>query len=281
MIAPASQPGSNGTAKHTDEKRSTDPLEYVSASRLKNFLSCRLRFYFEKVLALPRPLAPNLHLGKAVHAGLQHYNKARWRGGDASEQAVLAAFNTAFEHPEDDAKVNWDEADDEGEAKTKGEAVLSAFLAHQQNLIEPLPMGVEVSVHAELPSLALPLLGVIDLVKADRTTVDYKTVGSTPNVEQEAWQHEIQLTAYALLIEDATNEPSPGSELVFLVKTKSPKVLVHRSPPATQLQRDRFARLVEIYANGVTNEHYHPSPGMQCSWCSFRQECSRWKGGAL
>jgi putative RecB family exonuclease len=104
-------------------------------------------------------------------------------------------------------------------------------------------------------------------VKADRTTVDYKTVGSTPNVDQEAWQHEIQLTAYALLIEDATSEPSPGSELVFLVKTKSPKVIVHRSPPPTQLQRDRFARLVEVYANGVSNEQYHPSPGMQCSWC--------------
>jgi CRISPR/Cas system-associated exonuclease Cas4 (RecB family) len=280
MIAPASTPGSNGTAKPADEK-STDPLEYVSASRLKNFLSCRLRFYFEKVLNLPRPLAPKLHLGRAVHAGLQHYNKARWRGGDASEPAVLAAFNTAFTHPEDDAKIAWDEPDEESEARAKGEEVLIAFLARQQTLIEPLPMGVEVSVHAELPSLALPLLGVIDLVKADRTTVDYKTVGTTPNVEQEAWQHEIQLTAYALLIEDATGEASPGSELVFLVKTKAPKVIVHRSPTPTQLQRDRFARLVEIYANAVTNERYHPSPGMQCSWCSFRQECSRWKGGVL
>ena len=280
MIAPASPPGSNGTAKHTDEKKSTDPLEYVSASRLKNFLSCRLRFYFEKVLALPRPIGANLHLGKAVHAGLQHYNLARWRGGDASEQAVLAAYHTAFDHPEDDIEVGWD-GEDELDAKLKGEAVLSAFLTHQQNLIEPLPMGVEVSVHAELSNLALPLLGVIDLVKADRTTVDYKTVGSTPNVEQEAWQHEIQLTAYALLIEDATSEASPGSELVFLVKTKTPKVIVHRSPPPSQIQRDRFARLVEVYANGVSNEQYHPSPGMQCSWCSFRRECSKWKGGAL
>ena len=209
MIALDSIHGSNGTAKHLPEKKSTDPLEYVSASRLKNFLSCRLRFYFEKVLALPRPLSPNLHFGKAVHAAIQHYNKARWRGGDASEPAVLSAFADAFAHPENNVAVNWDEPEEEAELKAKGELVLAAFLAHQQHLIEPQPMGVEVKVTAELPWLALPLLGIIDLVKADRRAVDYKTIGATPNLELEAWQHEVQLTLYALLIEDATGEPSP------------------------------------------------------------------------
>ena len=254
MIAPASPPGSNGTAKHIPEQKSTDPLEYVSPSRLKNVLSCRLRFYFEKVLALPRPLAPKLHFGKAVHAGIQHYNKARWRGGDASEPAVLSAFAEAFAHPEDNKTVAWDEPDEEAEMKAKGEVLLSAFLTHQQHVIEPQPMGVEVRLSAEVQGLALPLLGIIDLVKADRRAVDYKTIGATPKLELEAWQHKVQLTLYALLIEDATGEPSPGSELVFLVKTKTPKVLVHRSPTPSQVQRDRFARLVEIYANGVANE---------------------------
>ncbi len=279
MIALDSIHGSNGTAKHLPEKKSTDPLEYVSASRLKNFLSCRLRFYFEKVLALPRPLSPNLHFGKAVHAAIQHYNKARWRGGDASEPAVLSAFADAFAHPENNVAVNWDEPEEEAELKAKGELVLAAFLAHQQHLIEPQPMGVEVKVTAELPWLALPLLGIIDLVKADRRAVDYKTIGATPNLELEAWQHEVQLTLYALLIEDATGEPSPGNELVFLVKTKVPKVLVHRTPAPSPVQRDRFAKLVETYATEVANERYYPSPGMQCSWCSFRNECSKWKGG--
>jgi putative RecB family exonuclease len=279
MIALASTPGSNGTAEPAPVQKSTDPLEYVSASRLKNFLSCRLRFYFEKVLALKRPLASKLHLGKAVHAGIQHYNKARWRGGDASEPAVLSAFADAFAHPEGDVPVTWKKPEEEADLKAKGDLVLSAFLTHQQHVIEPLPMGVEVKVTAELPWLALPLLGIIDLVKADRRGVDYKTISATPDLELEAWQHEVQLTLYSLLIEDATGEPSPGNELVFLVKTKVPKILVHRAPAPSQVQRDRFARLVEIYANGVANENYFPSPGMQCSWCSFRSECSRWKGG--
>lgn len=66
---------------------------------------------------------------------------------------------------------------------------------------------------AELPSLALPLLGVIDLVEEDGTPVDYKTVASTPDASLESWLHELQLTAYSLLVEEATGEPIPGNEL--------------------------------------------------------------------
>ena len=60
-----------------DESKSIDPLGYLSASRLKSFLTCRLKFFYEKVLGLKVPASPALQVGKAVHAGLQHYNLAR------------------------------------------------------------------------------------------------------------------------------------------------------------------------------------------------------------
>lgn len=47
-----------------------DPQEYMSASRLKSFLTCRLKLFQEKVLSLPAPISPNLQIGKAVHVGL-------------------------------------------------------------------------------------------------------------------------------------------------------------------------------------------------------------------
>lgn len=277
--APTSPPGKNGHLPHEEKFQGGDPLEYVSVSRLKSFLGCRLKFYFEKVLALPKPTSPSFHFGKAVHAGLQHYNKARWRGGDASETAVVAAYQKAFDEPEDKQTVAYESADDAAELRAKGEPLLKAFLTSRQLAPEKKPMAVELSLRAEFPALALPLLGVIDLVESDLTTVDYKTVASTPDPSLEAWLHEIQLTAYSLLVEEATGEASPGSELVFLVKTKTPKVIPHRLPPPTQAQRDKFHRLVEVYANGVANEAYYPSPGQQCSWCSFREECAAWKGG--
>jgi len=53
---------------------------FRSASRLKSFLTCRLKFYYEKVLGIKTPSSPNLHIGKAVHAALEHYHQATWRG---------------------------------------------------------------------------------------------------------------------------------------------------------------------------------------------------------
>ncbi|AHF89107.1 hypothetical protein OPIT5_01300 [Opitutaceae bacterium TAV5] len=269
--APSASPGSTVTGG--------DPLEYVSVSRLKSFLGCRLRFYFEKVLMLAKPSSPALHLGRAVHAALQHYNKARWRGGDASFLAVMAAYYAAFDNPEDNKNVAWEATQQEQEVRAKGEPLLWAYLECGVHPATEKPAGVEVKVHADLPQLAVPLLGVIDLVKADHTPVDYKTIAATPDLDNEAWQHELQLTAYTLLIEDATGETCPGGELVFLVKTKTPKVIAHALPPPGPIQRDRFARLVETYANGVANDCYYPSPGMQCSWCPFHAECRQWKGG--
>ena len=57
-----------------------NPLEYLSASRLKSFLTCRLRFYYEKVLGLKSPISPNLHIGKCVHAALEGFHQSVWRG---------------------------------------------------------------------------------------------------------------------------------------------------------------------------------------------------------
>ena len=61
-----------------------DPTEHltsvVSASRLNCFHSCRLKFYFRYVLELVKPSTAALFVGKAVHAALQQWSTARWRG---------------------------------------------------------------------------------------------------------------------------------------------------------------------------------------------------------
>ena len=279
MIALPAEPSRNGTHPEPVKARGGDPLEYVSVSRLKGFLSCRLRFHFEKVLAIPKPVSPALHFGRAVHAALQWFNKARWRGGDTSETAVVAAFVESFANPEPGQPVEWSDADEPGELRTKGENLLRAFLAANVHPLGEKPMGVEVAVEAHHPDLALPLFGVLDLVQSNRRVVDYKTCASTPDPSLEAWNHQIMTTAYSLLVEQATEAPSTGTDLVFLVKTKAPKIIVHPVEPPTQVQRDRFARLVEIYATGVANERVYPSPGQHCAWCSYRRECAAWKGG--
>ena len=45
------------------------PLDYLSASRLKTWQDCRLKFYFKYVERLPIATSPALFVGQIVHHG--------------------------------------------------------------------------------------------------------------------------------------------------------------------------------------------------------------------
>ena len=260
-----------------DESKPGDPLAYLSASRLKSFLTCRLRFFYEKVLGLKAPASPALQVGKAVHAALQHYNLARWRGGDASPAATLQAYDKSFGELEEAEPVDYGDSCRQDSIDT-GSRVLDAFLGSELARDPRRVLGVEAYLRKESGDLPLPLVGVVDLVVEGNVPVDYKTVAATPNLEDEGWQHALQMTIYALLVKDATGEvPGPG-ELIHLVKLKSPKVIRQVLPPVTQTQVDRLKALADVYVDGVSREEYYPSPGMSCRWCSFRTQCAAWAG---
>lgn len=259
-----------------DESKPGDPLAYLSASRLKSFLTCRLRFFYEKVLGLKAPASPALQVGKAVHAGLQHFNLARWRGGDASSAATQQAYDKAYGELEVQDPVDY-EGKDRAECIDTGRRVLDAYLNSELANDPRRILGVEAYLRRE-DGLPLPLVGVLDLVLEGNVPVDFKTVAATPVLEDEAWQNELQLTAYQLLMQDATGEEPGQGELVYLTKTKAPKIVKQVLPPTTQTQIDRLKALADVYVDGVSREDYHPSPGMSCRWCSYRTQCAAWAG---
>ena len=85
---------------HAPEKSKDSTLpDYISPSAAKSYLSCSLRFYFERVLQITKPTSASLHLGKAIHAALQSFHLARWRGGDDSPEAIATVARTpSLEH---------------------------------------------------------------------------------------------------------------------------------------------------------------------------------------
>lgn len=262
-----------------DESKSGDPLAYISPSRLKSFLTCRLKFYYEKVLGLRTPASPSLQIGKAVHAGLQHFHMARWRGGDTSPESVINAYNQSYIELEGEDHVEYGDKSRDDCIET-GRRVLDAYLSSDVATDGRRILGVEVYLRRE-EDLPMPLVGVLDLVVEGNVPVDFKTVAATPSLDDEAWLNQLQLTAYHLLMEDAVEaEPGPG-ELVYLAKLKTPKVIKQVLPPVDQTAIDRFKALAETYVEGVAREDYYPSPGMHCRFCSFRNQCRAWTGKSV
>ena len=263
-----------------DESKPGDPLAYISHSRLKSWLTCRLRFFFEKVLGLKSPASPALQIGKAVHAGLQHYHLARWQGGDTSTEKTQEAYSKAYGELEAQDPVDYGDKDRQ-ECVDTGSRVLDAYLGSELAVDPRRILGVEAYLRREQGDLPLALAGVLDLVVEGNVPVDFKTVATTPCLEDEAWLNELQLTAYHLLMQDATGEEPGPPELVYLAKLKTPKVIRQVLPKVDQPRIDRFRALADAYAEGVSREEYYPSPGMQCRWCSFRTQCAAWAGSKV
>lgn len=250
--------------------------DYLSPSSVKSYLSCSLRFFFERVVQIRKPTTVALHVGKTIHATLQSFNLARWRGEDSSEAAMEKTFSAHFlELEKTEGPVDY--ADEETLQKVRSCAwnTVKAYMASGE-VASQMPLGVEVGLSATIPGLSVPVRGVIDLVQHDLTAVDYKSTSAKPDNGHAAFDHELQLVTYQMMIEEATGDTPPSLDLIYLVKTKTPQVIRVKIPPANEQSKHRVADLYKIAYEGITTERFHPQPGMQCSWCQYRKECSGW-----
>lgn len=217
-----------------------------------------------------------LHVGKAIHATLQSFNLARWRGEDSSEATMEEAFSAHFlELEKTEGPVDY--ADEETRQKVRSCAwnTVKAYMASDE-VASQMPLGVEVGLSATIPGLPVPVRGVIDLVQHDLTAVDYKSAAAKPDTGHVAFDHELQLVTYQMMIEEATGDTPPSLDLIYLVKTKTPQVIRVKIPPADDQRKQRITDLYRIAYEGITTERFHPQPGIQCSWCQYRKECSKW-----
>lgn len=249
---------------------------YLSPSSVKSYLSCSLRFFFERVAQIRKPTTVALHIGKVIHTTLQSFNLARWRGEDSSEAPMEEAFSALFlELEKTEGPVGY--VDEETRQKVRSCAwnTVKAYMDSGE-VSSQMPLGVEVGMSATIPGLPVPVRGVIDLVQHDLTAVDYKSSAAKPDAGHAAFDHELQLVTYQMMIEEATGDTPPSLDLVYLVKTKTPQVIRVKIHPANEQRKRRIADLYRIAYEGITTERFHPQPGMQCSWCQYRKECSSW-----
>jgi putative RecB family exonuclease len=250
--------------------------QHISPTAAKAYLGCSLKFYFERVACIRKATPVALHLGKAVHAALQSFHLARWRGGDDSPETVAAAYEKAFSDLErDEGPVNFDDEAEREKCRQDGLRVVAAYLDSPEAMKEK-PRAVEVMLKENIPGLSVPLTGAMDLVEGNFTPVDFKSAAAKPDSANAAFDHEIQLVSYQLLMEAATGETPPSLDLVFLVKTKTPQVIRVKSPPADKHRKQRVTALLETAVQGISEDRFHPQPGMHCSWCQFKNECKAW-----
>jgi putative RecB family exonuclease len=249
----------------------------VSASRVQCWQQCRLKFYFRYVVAIPKAPTAALHVGKVFHSVLQAWNLARWRKEPFETEKFKQFFETDWEQEQADMVIKWD-GEEEGERQATWNMLQTYFTATPIKADEK-PEAVEVPVEADLSQHGLPrLIGIIDLVRAGGTIVDFKTSGKTPDAAHVRHLHEPQLSCYGVLYRDATGKKESGFELHHLVKLKTPKLIVTAIPAMTDSQQSRLFRSMESYVDGLARKDFVPSPGFHCAACEYFRECRLWGG---
>ncbi len=265
----------------TPEPPARELPQHISPTAAKAYLGCSLKFYFERVIRIKKPTPVALHLGKAIHAALQAFHLARWRGGDDSPEATAAAYDEAFLRLErDEGPVKFGDEKAREKSRLDGLRVVAAYLDSPEAMKEK-PRAVEVLLKEDIEGLSVPLTGAMDLVEGNLTPVDFKSAAAKPDPGNAAFDHEIQLVSYQLLLEATTGETPPSLDLVYLVKTKTPQVIRVQSPPADARRKRRVIALLETAVSGIADHRFHPQPGMHCSWCQFKNECMAWQSQAL
>ena len=193
---------------------------------------------------------------------------------DAGWEQAVADENMRFESPVQEAALRRQAVD-----------LVRAYLAEVPP-DEPPPLAVEAAMETPLvdpltgEDLGIPLLGIADLVleaAEGPVVVDFKTTArAAPPLEV---AHEVQLTSYSYLFRRTAGREETGLEIRSLIKTRQPKVEVHRYPPRTDPHFRRLFAVVREYLDALGAGRFSFRPGWGCAMCELREtSCRQWSG---
>lgn len=252
-----------------------------SYSQISQFLRCPLQYYFERVAKLPRKTIPNgMALGSAIHKGLADYHLAIQKGDQASLDLLKSSFLEAYSGAEQQLPIDFKEKESRASSIEQGVALLEAY--HKEPPPENIvaieePMLVPI-ITSSGDVLEKPLVAIVDLLFRDEEglVVDEFKTSSRKYSESEA-ESTLQASCYVHAVREIYNEPAAVRYTVF-VKTKTPSIQ-RLNTVRTADDFGRVGDIVQTIERAIEADAFYPieSP-LNCSGCSFLQECRDWRG---
>jgi hypothetical protein len=257
---------------------------YVSPSRLSKWLSCPLAFKLQYVDGHRPPTTPSLFLGKVVHAGLQVLYRHRHLGITLDAADVCRRTLESWARLVDEENTRFDSPAEEQALQKQAIDLVTAYLGYAPK--DEKPLAVEAAVEMPLidpatgENLGIPMLGVMDLILDSQEgpiVADFKT--SSRSSEPLEITHEIQLSSYAYLFRQVSDQTEAGLEIRSLIKTKVPKVEFHAYPARTEAHIRRLFAVLREYLDALDSGRFNYRPGFHCGMCDFRDgRCRTWAG---
>ena len=245
--------------------------ELLSPSQCSLYLSCAARWWFKYGLGLPDPSGAGAVRGKAFHAIVEYWMRAKMAG----VQLDLAGIEDVWAYAWDEAAADaaFHPLDNIEAISAKGRELTVKYLAEVGPAIEPA--AVELPVTGKIGGVAVR--GFVDLVDTTGRVIDLKTA-SRKSSKVTAPQA-VQLATYAALTPGASGECRIDS----LVSTKDAQLVQIDYTPG-EAGRRLIERLYPLAAEGMASGLYLPNrSSLTCSrrQCNFWEQCEREFGGVV
>jgi len=245
--------------KYSEAILDQEATPHLSYSRINRYLTCpeQYRLYYVENLR-PRIESAGLVFGALIHVALAELFRS---GADPVE-----TFRREWENLKE-VELRYNKRESWEDLKEKGEKLLEKFLQEEVPKIQKV-FSVEKKFDLTITSLALPFVGIVDLVaevNGQRAIVDFKTAAS--DYEDHEVELSDQLTAYWAAVPEAKQVA-----LCLLVKTKDPKIEWHFAErDASHLVE--YLDKVRLVAEDIAAGKFYKRPGKHCGYCDFLPVC--------
>ena len=253
-----------------------------SYSAINQYLSCPLRYYFQRILCLPQPsISSNLVLGSSVHAALAKYHLGIQQNEKTSIEDLRSEFAGTWTRQENQAKVSFKDGENSKEAFEMGMALVNLYLKEPppQNIIGVEQHFISPVHNSRGEYLENPLVAVADLVtrKGEGVTIiELKTSGRAYS-ELEA-ETSLQPICYVNAAQELFGCPA-SVEYTVLTKTKIPKIQ-RLEAKRTDADLGRLGDIIENIEKAILADIFYPvETPMNCSACPYRKPCRSWGRG--
>ncbi|TBR08972.1 MAG: ATP-dependent helicase [Candidatus Nitrosotenuis sp.] len=235
----------------------------LSASKIKTYLDCPLKFKFAHILQVPTPPKPYFDLGSAVHAVAEHLTKLQLEGTPSTEELAFEILAREWN------SNGFQNETQENQSKEKAKEMIKTYLKWVKENPNS-PVAVEQRFTVEIGGV--PFNGFIDRVEKTSDgkfeVIDFKTGGVYEN--SNSIREDPQMNIYALGVEKMYGEQPQKTSLFYL---KHDKIIEN---PIERQQVEKVRQSIDEKVKSILNEEFEATPRYQtCRMCDFWSICDQ------
>jgi DNA helicase-2/ATP-dependent DNA helicase PcrA len=240
---------------------------HFSASALKTYQDCPLKYKFSYVLEVPTPSKTYFDLGNTVHSVVEVLTKRQIeeKGYLPSLQDALALLDKYW------VSNSYQSLTQEQEDRKAAESMLQYFVSWcaERKSLGCTPFAAEKEFEIEVEN-GKKLKGFIDRIdltpSGDYEVFDYKTGKSMLNGN--SIRKDIQMNGYSLAVRSLYGRLPSTANLLYMRNAKS--VVYDVSDEIV----DRAGQEISLLVQGILGEKFVPTPGpFICKFCDYRSIC--------